>query len=315
MKPWSAWTLVALALTGASACNKGKADQTALPDPTGSGLPAPAIPQIASSDSVSKNSSSDGEDDQFRGTGTLHARDEAELGPKTSGVLTAITVDEGDRVKKGQLLFRLDSQQAGLAIKQGEAALSAANVSLSAARLEEGRTRQLLEHGSVAPALYDAAKSRLDAALAGVEQAKAALALAKQRAAELSVYSPINGIVTAKLKNVGETVTMVPPTVVLVVQDLTALELRARLPERVLSEVAVDKPVEVSFPALAESRTVKITRITPTVDPRTRTVEVIANIDNGDGKLKSGMLAEIRLLDGAKGAAAHSGGPESKRKP
>jgi RND family efflux transporter MFP subunit len=284
-------------------------------------LPAPAIPKIENAADLSGNSAGNAKDDQYRGTGTLHARDEAELGPKASGVLTAITVDEGDRVKKGQLLFRLDSQQAGLSIKQSEAALGAANVSLSAARLDEGRTRQLLERGSVAPAVYDAAKSRLDAALAGVEQAKAALAVAKQMAGELGVYSPINGIVTAKLKSVGETVTMVPPTVVLVVQDLSALELRARLPERVLSEVAVDKPVEVSFPALAETRTVKITRVTPTIDPRTRTVEVIVNIDNSDGKLKSGMLAEIRLLDGAHDAptassAAALGAPSrAKKKP
>ena len=62
----------------------------------------------------------------------------------------------------------------------------------------------------------------------------------------------------------------------------------------------------------------KITRITPTVDARTRTVEVIANIDNGDGKLKSGMLAEIRLLNGAHGAPAPSSAPaapEAKKAP
>ena len=100
---------------------------------------------------------------------------------------------------------------------------------------------------------------------------------------------------TAKLKNEGEMATMMPPTVVLVVQDQSVLELRFRLPERSLAEVKVGEAVTAKFEALGVTRQAKVTRIQPVVDPRTRTVEVVAEVPNPDGALKSGLLAEVEL--------------------
>ncbi|MEZ4223478.1 MAG: efflux RND transporter periplasmic adaptor subunit [Polyangiaceae bacterium] len=293
-------TLAAVALA-LPACKKSKADGGGLPDPTGGALPQPDIPQVptaSSANSPSSNSDKDG----FHGTGTLQPKEEAQLGPKASGVLTAIAVEEGDDVKKGQFLFRLDSRQAGLAVEQAKAQVTAAKVGLSAAELDYKRTKELFDRGSVAPAIHDASKSRLDGAKTSVKQAEVALSLTKKMAGDMSVHSPIKGVVTAKLKNVGETVTMMPPTIVLVVQDVSALELRARLPERTLSFLAVGTNVKVRFPAVDQELTVPIGRINPAVDPRTRTVEVVAVIDNAGRKLKPGMLAEITIEP--KGAAA-----------
>ena len=80
------------------------------------------------------------------------------------------------------------------------------------------------------------------------------------------------------------------------------LELRFRLPERALSSVAVDDEVVARFTAIEQTRTAKVTRISPSVDPQTRTVELFATLDNPDGSLKSGMLAEVTMADAA-GAA------------
>ena len=111
---------------------------------------------------------------------------------------------------------------------------------------------------------------------------------------------------TAKLKNVGETVTMMPPTIVLIVQDVSELELRAKLPERALSFLNVGTNVHVRFPAVDLDLSVPIRRINPTVDPRTRTVEVVAMLDNASGKLKPGMLAEITIEPKGKAPPAES---------
>jgi multidrug efflux pump subunit AcrA (membrane-fusion protein) len=92
---------------------------------------------------------------------------------------------------------------------------------------------------------------------------------------------------------------MTPPSIVLVLQDLSKLELRARMPERVLKNLAAGDPIEIHLPTLEEKRTVKIQRINPTIDARTRTVEIVAEVDNADGRLRAGMLAEVTLLDGA----------------
>ena len=102
-------------------------------------------------------------------------------------------------------------------------------------------------------------------------------------------------MVVSKLKSEGEMATMMPPTVVLVVQDQSVLELRFRLPERALTQIKMGEAVRVKFEALGLKRTAKIARIQNAVDARTRTVEVVAEIPNPDGALRSGLLAEVEL--------------------
>jgi RND family efflux transporter MFP subunit len=302
----------------ASACRS--AEGSGLPPPGGSGAPPePSIPrleQIAAPETASAPART------AAWTGTLKARHEAELGPKMSGVLTQITVEEGDRVKKGQLLFRLDAAQAALSVNQARTALVSAEVGRDAAQLEFNRAAELIKGGSIAPAVFDQAKSRLDGAKSAVEQAKAAVNLAQRGAFDTGVYSPIDGVVTAKLKSTGETVTMVPPTIVLVVQDVEKLELRARLPESSLAQVEEGTELEMVASSIGLKRRVKVKRVNPAIDPRTRTVEVVADVDNADGKLKVGMLAEVGLAgrlaaeapaaDGRKAAAPPAHGAEVK---
>ncbi len=269
----------------------GKGD---LPPPTGSGTPAPEIPALAASDSPGgAGESTTDAPGHFSGTGTLVSEHQAELGPKSSGVITRITVDEGDHVKKGQLLFSLDSAQAQIAARQAKAAVAAAQVGVDSAELDFKRTKELFDRGSVAPATFDQVKARYDGAKANLDQAKAALSMAYRNASDASVRSPIDGVVTNKLKNVGETATMMPPTVILVVQDLDSLELRARLPERALSSIKTGAQVRMHLPATGADRVVEIKRINPAIDARTRTIEVVALVKNKDHALKPGMLAEV----------------------
>src|SRR5690606_30774933 len=79
---------------------------------------------------------------------------------------------------------------------------------------------------------------------------------------------------------------------------------RFRLPESSLATARVGDVVTAQFEAIKVKREAKIARISPAVDPRTRTVEVVANLDNKDGQLKSGMMAVVDLAaaPGAEGA-------------
>jgi RND family efflux transporter MFP subunit len=237
-------------------------------------------------------------------TGTLYARHEAALGPKASGVLSQITVDEGDKVKKGQLMFRLDGATAFIGVSQAKAAIATARVALDAAKLDLTRATDLSAKGSIAPAVYDQSKAAYDHAAMALEQAKVAQQLAERVAVETAVYSPIDGVVTAKEKSVGETVTMVPATTVLVIQDVAHLELRANLPESALAKLSAGSELKMTARSVDIEKTVQVKRINPTLDTRTRTVEVVADVDNADGKLKVGMLVEVAL--GQAAAAAPS---------
>lgn len=286
-------------LTALGACQKQ--EQPALPPATGQGAPAPTpIPSLAE---LAKNAPVVQDSVALRaGTGSLRPIREAALGPKQTGVLSVIAVEEGDRVKKGQLLFRQDSAQAQLNMEQARAAVSAAKLQLAQAALDLDRTKTLRERGSIPQDALDQSKTRVDALTNAVEQAGTALALAQKYANDLAVTSPIDGVVASKLMNVGETATLMPPSVVLLIQEVDTLELRARLPETALRTVHVGHQLRVTFPAIGESREATIKRIAPTIDARTRTIEIIAELPNADGRLKAGMMAEVAY--GAAEAAA-----------
>jgi RND family efflux transporter MFP subunit len=275
-----------------------------LPPASGSGAPPP--PTVPKLSDVASAAPSAAAEPSAAWTGTLYARHEAALGPKASGTLSQITVEQGDRVKKGQLMFRLDGVQASIGVSQAKAAIATAQVAQNSAKLELARATELSAKGSLAPAVYDQAKANYDQASTALDQAKVALQLAQRVAAETAVFSPIDGVVTSKEKSVGETVTMVPPTTVLTVQDVAHLELRANLPENALAKLSPGTELKMTARSVAIERTVQVKRINPTLDPRTRTVEVVADVDNADGKLKVGMFVDVALAGVASAAPSPS---------
>ncbi len=270
-------------------CEARADDKVTLPAPTSSALPKVNVPRLEAVAEGGQKLAEGG----LRGTGTLHPKQRAELAPKATGVIIKLGVEEGDAVKKGQLLFSLDSQQAALAVQQAKASLNAAEINLTAAKRDHERTKQLFSSGSISPATLEQAETQHDSAKSQLEQARVLLSQAQKTGADTAVYSPITGVVTAKLKNVGELATQTPPSVVLVVEEVLQLELRARLPERALGKLHAGASFRASFPAVGHSRELKIARINPTVDARARTIEVVAFVDNADGKLRPGMLTEV----------------------
>lgn len=280
----------------AAAC-RGKAEgKNELPPATGpQAAPLPTLPKIDTSPPVPPSGAGPVATSDARATGTLYPHAEAALAPQASGIIAEIPVAEGSRVKKGDVVFRLDSGDASLRRQQAAAGLEAARVNLRAVKIEYDRTKALFEQNAVNHAQWDAIQARYDGAVVGVRQAEVALSMAAKSLADTAVRSPIDGVVTAKLKNEGEMATMMPPTIVLVVQDQATLDLRVRLPERSLMSVKPGDTITATFEALGVKRTAKVTRINPTVDMRSRTIEVVAELPNPDLTLKAGLLAQVEL--------------------
>lgn len=286
MKPSTTALGLVLFALAAAGCKKSNAAEH-LPPARGATAPAlPAMPQLDAREAATTSG-------VLTVTGSTYAIREATLGPKASGTLAKVYVGEGDRVKKGQVLFVLDGSGAHLMVQQAEAALASANVVLARAQMDHDRTKQLFDRAAIAPAMYDQAKLGLDQAKAGVKQAEVGVATARKMAGDNVVTSPIAGVVTAKLKNAGEMVTMMPPTPVLVVQDLSTIEVRARLPESALTRVRTGDPMRVRFPSLDQTREIIVGRVNPSIHPMMRTGEVIGTLPNEAGELKSGMLVEV----------------------
>jgi RND family efflux transporter MFP subunit len=277
---------------GSSACGKNAEGQAKLPPATGEG--APPLPELPKLDKPTEVTATAGE---RRTTGSLFARQEAQIAPNMSGVIVSLKLSENDRVKKGDVLFRIDSRDAMLRRDQAAAALKAAEVNLAATQVEYDRTKTLFEQNAVNKAVWDAMIARMDGARVGVEQAKVALAMANKAIGDATVKAPFDGVIAAKLKNEGEYVSMMPPAPVLILQDQSKLDLKFRMPEKALATVKPAQTITARFEAVGLTRDAAIVRINPTVDPRTRTVEIVAELDNADGALRPGLFADITLED------------------
>lgn len=279
-------TVFVLALTG---CDPGDAE--ALPDPEAT--ERKPLPQIDTDKQAERVVSRPGQT-EGRFTGNLTAKDEVTISPKATGTIIKLAVKEGQKVEKGDLLFSLDKRASGLNVSQARAQLKAAEVQLAQAERNLKRQQGLAQRGSTSPATLEQAESAFEAAKVGVEQAKVGISLSRSSLGDRSVYAPIDGVVTRLDAELGELVNMTPPTTVMEIKNLDTLELRVRVPETALRVAQPGSTIHATFPALEIERDVKVTRIGDQIDPITRTIELIADVDNEDGLLRPGMFVEIR---------------------
>jgi RND family efflux transporter MFP subunit len=285
------WIVIGSLLCATASC-KGDSKGAALPPASGPGAaPRPELPKLDKPEAQAAQAAEVTDET----TGTTYPKARAEVAPNMSGVIASIAVKEGDKVAKGQLLFRLENRDMALRVQQAQAGLKSAEVGLASVKVEYDRTQRLLDKKAIDQASWDRVQAQYDSALAGVNQAKVGVSLAREGLSDATVKSPIAGVVTAKLKNDGEMATMMPPSVVVVIEDHSVLELRFRLPERSLRALTVGDTVRAHFSSVGLDRDAKVVRLSPSVDARTRTFEVICEIENADGSLKSGMLATIKM--------------------
>ena len=262
-------------------CQRSDAAEQLVPA-TGKGAPPmPSMPVLESNSSAELANANQ----VLRATGATQALHQAELGPKMSGVLASVMVEEGDKVKKGQPLFRLEANSVGLGVRQAQAGLAQAKVAQTQAEIDYHRTKALYDQGAVSPAVWDQARLGYDRAQVAVQQAQVALYSAQTLLGDTTVVAPFSGVVTSKRKSTGETITMMPPTVVLVIQDLSKVEIRVKLAENALTRVKAGGSMKVRFPSLNTVRDVSIDRINPSVDPVNRTVEIVGVLPNDDRSL------------------------------
>jgi membrane fusion protein (multidrug efflux system) len=271
-------------------CSKGHDGQPALPPATGpSSPPLPPLPEVnrqapAPNATVASTRSS---------TGTLLPHSEVAVVAQSRGVVVALTIDVGAHVEQGKVLFRVDDHEARLRLAQAQTQLDAARQQLSSTEVEYRRTRGLFEQQAATPQQWDRISAQLDAARVGVAQAQNGVALAGKAVADTTVVAPIDGVVVSRRVALGDYVTDGTP--VLAVQDQARLDLRFRLPDRALATVRVGDAITASLPALGASRKATISLVAPSVDPRTRTIELTAVLDNRDGALRPGLMADVEL--------------------
>ena len=200
-------------------------------------------------------------------TGYVYARHKATVAPKTTGRLAHLYVDEGDKVKEGQLVAELESADAQAQLAQVRADIAAARAKVERARadLEDAQTRyqreaDLLRRGAGTQAATDDAKARLDAARTMLASAQADVGAveARRQAAEVQlentkVRAPFAGTILRKLAEVGE---VIPPggQGVFTLASLDDLEVQADVAEAQFHKVKQGTPAEIILDAFPDKR-------------------------------------------------------------
>ena len=227
----------------------------------------------------------------YTGTAPVESERKAFVMPKVKGEIRVVLADEGQRVREGQTLARLDGDQLRLEVALNEATYR---------KLERdyARNTELQSKGLISAVSIDNLKYELEAAKANWD-------LARLQLSYTNIRSPIAGTVTQRLDvvKVGNTVTPVGGVIesadssLFVVEDLDTLILRVNVPERELAKLSVGQVAELSFDAVPNRTFVgKIALISPYVDSSTATFAVRIRVTETGGLLRPGMFARVAIV-------------------
>jgi membrane fusion protein (multidrug efflux system) len=233
-------------------------------------------------------------EERIEGSGELQAMDRAQLASEVDGVVTELAVDEGDRVESGTVLLAVDPEKRALAVANVRAMQRDAEAALAEAEREVARVRKLHEGGIASDAALDKGETALSRARARVEATRAELGVAERALRDASVRAPFAGWIARRDVSRGEYVRPGQPLFELVALD--PIEVEFAVAERDSARVHIGQQVAVKVaPYPEESFQGEVTVISPTLDPKTRTLRVQARIANGDGRLRPGLFARTDL--------------------
>jgi RND family efflux transporter MFP subunit len=227
-------------------------------------------------------------------SGAIVPERDATVRAQVGGSVLQTYAEQGQRVGAGQLLARIDAAGLQDAYLSARAAVTSATSSADVATRELARGEKLLAAGAIAERDIEQTRRAAIASDAALADAKARLANAEKQLGNTRIVAPIAGVVSEKPVSAGDVVQ--PGTAMFTVVDPSSMRLEASIPADELSAVRIGVPVNFTINGYP-GRTMlgKVTRISPTADPATRQVRIIASIPNSTGALVGGLFATGRL--------------------
>jgi membrane fusion protein, multidrug efflux system len=238
--------------------------------------------------------------------GNLIGEATVEAVPKVAGRLESVAVRLGDRVSRGQLLAKIEDHELQEQVHQAQASyeVSAATIrqreaDLRLAQTNLDRSKNLYERQLIPKQTYDDTEARYQAAAAQLDLAKAQHAQALARLDELKINvantaltSPVSGFVGKRALDPGAWVT--PNSSFISVVDISLVRLVANIVEKDLRRISAGQRADVQVDAFPnETFKGRIARVSPVLDPATRTAQIEVEIDNPQFRLKPGMYARV----------------------
>ena len=256
---------------------------------------------------------------QLSATGYVVASRRAAVASKATGRLEWLGVEEGSRVKEGEVIARLENKDMLANVNQAQANVRGAQAKREQAQAEFkdaqaafDRAKDLLAKNFIAPSAFDTAQTRRDKAHAAVSAASADVAMAQagERGQQVAydytlIRAPFDGVVLTKHANVGDVITPFAAATdakgaVVTMADMDSLEVEVDVSESNLHLVAVNQPCEIQLDAIPGARfRGEVSRIVPTVDRTKATILVKVRFVDHDPRILPDMSAKVAFLSRA----------------
>ncbi|MGD8413741.1 MAG: efflux RND transporter periplasmic adaptor subunit [Candidatus Latescibacterota bacterium] len=251
--------------------------------------------------------------------GTIRARHSAEIRAEISGKITRVYAEEGQQLRKGQMIAKIDDREYQVAAEEARAtylqtlsllAIEEDDLDVQAiakeVRDEFANLEQMERRGEITPEERLAREIKLDveslkegkfrveiaAARSGVSQARAALERARLDLERTEIRAPFDGVITELVFSSGEQVT--PSEVICSIVDNVNIEAEVGVLEADLGYVSEGKPALLAVPALNETLQVQVDVVSPQFDRESRTCQVLIRLADDTGRIRPGMF--VRAL-------------------
>lgn len=218
-------------------------------------------------------------EDKIFTTGTLTSNEEVELASETSGLIQSISLREGQDVKKGELLVKINDSEL-------KAQLKRADFRLNLAEDREKRQQQLLDKGGISQEEYDATLNE-------VNVLRAEVSLINAQIDKTEIRAPFTGKLGLKYISDGSYIN--PSSKIASLQDIDPIKIDFSIPERYASQIEVGNKVTFTVQGLDTTLQAEVYAKEPRIDSDTRTLQVRARSSNPDGKLLPGAFADLEL--------------------
>lgn len=225
-------------------------------------------------------------------TGDLRPIETLEVKARLEGDLESVLVREGERVSRGQLLANFEASEQTSARRSAEADQVAARGALSTAQWDYEQSQELFKAGAVPEHDMRVAEQTVATAKASLAAADARVRATGSNEGDTRVLAPTSGIVEKRLVESGERVARGASMFTIVRTDV--LELAAAVPARQSNDIRTGQTVH--FSAGGQELDGRVARVSPTIDPSTRSVTVYVQVPNANGAIRGGTAATGRIV-------------------
>jgi RND family efflux transporter MFP subunit len=226
--------------------------------------------------------------------GSLKAFEQVVASSEIEGILRTTNVEEGAFVSKGALLATVEDRDYASELRRVEFALKQAEATLVNTKAEFVRKETLYKEELVTKQQFDDVAMRMAVADAELERSRAALAIARERYSKTRILAPMSGYISEKKISQGEYVRNGTPLYVLV--QIDPMKLLFTVSEKEIGRLKINQEVQLRVDAYPEKEfRGRVSIIYPTMDERTRSLQVEARVSNPDRLLKPGLFAKVIL--------------------